>query len=133
MNRAVIEVFVQLYHAGLIYKDKHLVNWDPKLCTALSDLEIEFKEVSGPLWYIRYRLERDPNQFIVIATGRPETMFGDTAIAIHPDDQRYHHLIGQKAIVPLVDRHVSIIGRAGVFFPFPYPINKGLRTEIIAC
>ena len=109
MNRAVIEVFVQLYHAGLIYKDKHLVNWDPKLCTALSDLEIEFKEVSGPLWYIRYLLDSDPNQSIVIATGRPETLFGDTAIAIHPDDQRYHHLIGQKAIVPLVNRQISII------------------------
>src|SRR5678815_6000725 len=95
LSRAVLKVFVELYRAGLIYKDKRLVNWDPKMLTAISDLEVESREVKGSLWYLRYPIESarfDPNNsstYIVVATTRPETMLGDTAVAVHPDDERY--------------------------------------------
>src|ERR1700690_2557768 len=104
LSRAVVKVFVQLYKDGLIYKDKRLVNWDPKLLTAISDLEVQQTEVKGSLWYLRYPLEGktfnpdDPATFIVVATTRPETMLGDTAVAVHPDDERYQHLVGQHVI-----------------------------------
>ena len=83
------EVFVTLYREGLIYRDRRLVNWDPKLQTAISDLEVENLEVKGSLWYIRYPIEGEPGRFITVATTRPETMLGDTAVAVHPDDARY--------------------------------------------
>ena len=95
LSRAVRKVFVELYRQGLIYKDKRLVNWDPKLLTAISDLEVQQVEVKGHLWHIRYPLEGvtfdadDPATFITVATTRPETMLGDTAVAVHPDDERY--------------------------------------------
>ena len=89
LSRAVIKVFVELYRQGLIYKDKRLVNWDPRLQTAVSDLEVESIEMKGHLWYIRYPIEGQPGQFITVATTRPETMLGDTAVAVHPDDERY--------------------------------------------
>ena len=95
LSRAVRKVFVDLYRAGLIYKDKRLVNWDPKLLTAISDLEVEQIEVKGHLWHLRYPLEGrafdpdDASTYIVVATTRPETMLGDTAVAVHPDDERY--------------------------------------------
>src|SRR5437016_14050744 len=101
LSRAVVKVFVELYREGLIYKDKRLVNWDPKLLTAISDLEVQQVEVKGSLWYLRYPLEGktfDPNDaatYIVVATTRPETMLGDSAVAVHPDDERYTHLIGK--------------------------------------
>src|SRR5262252_170398 len=106
LSRAVIKVFVRLYEEGLIYKDKRLVNWDPNLLTAISDLEVQQVEVKGHLWHIRYPLEGanfDPNDastFITVATTRPETMLGDVAVAVHPDDERYQHLIGKHAILP---------------------------------
>jgi len=109
LSRAVAKVFVELYRAGLIYKDKRLVNWDPKLKTAISDLEVVQVETKGSLWYIKYPIEgRD--EFIVVATTRPETMLGDTAIAVHPDNERLKHLIGKHAILPLVGRRIPIIG-----------------------
>ncbi len=89
------KVFVTLYKQGLIYRDKRLVNWDPKLQTAISDLEVEQREVKGHLWHFRYPLEGEPDQFITVATTRPETMLGDTAVAVHPDDERYKDLIGK--------------------------------------
>ncbi|HMH65007.1 MAG TPA: valine--tRNA ligase [Rhizomicrobium sp.] len=108
MNRAVTKVFVELYKQGLIYKDKRLVNWDPRLQTAVSDLEVESIEIKGHLWHIKYPIE-DSDQFIIVATTRPETMLGDTAVAVHPDDGRYKKLVGKMAVLPLTGRLVPII------------------------
>ncbi|UNF28510.1 valine--tRNA ligase [Bartonella krasnovii] len=118
LSQAVREVFVTLYKQGLIYRDKRLVNWDPKLLTAISDLEVEQKEVQGHLWHFRYPLEGkvfDPNDattFITVATTRPETMLGDTGIAVNPEDERYKNLIGKNALLPLVGRRLLIVGDA---------------------
>jgi valyl-tRNA synthetase len=115
LSRAVVKVFVELHRQGLIYKDKRLVNWDPKLLTAISDLEVQQVEVRGSLWYLRYPLEGrafnpdDPTTFIVVATTRPETMLGDTAVAVHPDDERYARLVGDHVILPLVGRRIPIV------------------------
>ena len=115
LSKAVLKVFVQLYRDKLIYKDKRLVNWDPKLLTAISDLEVQQVEVKGHLWHLRYPLEGktfnpdDPSTFIVVATTRPETMLGDTAVAVHPDDERYKKLVGKNAILPLVGRKIPIV------------------------
>ena len=109
LSRAVRKVFVDLYRAGLIYKDKRLVNWDPELLTAISDLEVEQIETKGHLWHLRYPIEGMPGKFIVVATTRPETMLGDTAVAVHPDDERYKHLVGKNVILPLVGRRIPII------------------------
>ena len=115
MSQAVIKAFVALYNEKLIYKDKRLVNWDPKLLTAISDLEVQQVEVKGHLWHMRYPLEgktfdpNDPSTFIVVATTRPETMLGDTAVAVHPDDERYKHLVGKNVILPLVGKPIPII------------------------
>jgi valyl-tRNA synthetase len=109
LSRAVAKVFVELYRAGLIYKDKRLVNWDPKLKTAISDLEVQQVEVKGHLWHIKYPVEGG-GEFIVVATTRPETMLGDVAVAVHPHNERLKHLIGKTAILPLVGRRIPIIG-----------------------
>lgn len=115
LSRAVAKVFVELYAQGLIYKDKRLVNWDPKLLTAISDLEVQQIEVKGSLWHLRYPLEgvaynvEDPSTYIVVATTRPETMLGDTAVAVNPDDDRYRHLVGKRAVLPLVGRLIPIV------------------------
>jgi valyl-tRNA synthetase len=115
LSRAVLKVFVELYRAGLINKDKRLVNWDPKLLTAISDLEVMQVETKGHLWHLRYPLEGktfnpdDPSTFIVVATTRPETMLGDSAVAVHPDDERYKKLVGKNVILPLVGRRIPII------------------------
>ena len=109
LNRAVRKVFVELYRQGLIYRAKRLVNWDPKLHTAISDLEVVQKEVKSHLWHFRYPLADDPSRFIVVATTRPETLLGDTAVAVHPDDERYQDLIGKHVILPLVGRRIPII------------------------
>ena len=103
LSRAVVKVFVQLYKEGLIYRDKRLVNWDPKLMTAISDLEVQQVEVKGYLWHFRYPIEGS-DRFITVATTRPETMLGDTAVAVHPEDERYRDLIGKHAVLPLVGR-----------------------------
>lgn len=116
LSRAVVKVFVELHREGLIYKDKRLVNWDPKLLTAISDLEVQQTEVKGSLWYLRYPIEGetfnpdDPKTFIVVATTRPETMLGDSAVAVHPDNEHLGHLIGRHVILPLVGRRIPIIG-----------------------
>src|SRR5690242_1309066 len=110
LSRAVLKVFVDLYKAGLIYKDNRLVNWDPKMLTAISDLEVEPREVKGNLWYIRYPIEGGkPDEFITVATTRPETMLGDTAIAVHPDDPKWRLLIGRRAILPVAGRSIPIV------------------------
>ena len=108
LSKAVISVFVKLYKEGLIYRDKRLVNWDPKLLTAISDLEVEQKEVKGKFWYFKYPLENS-DEFLTIATTRPETMLGDTAVAVNPDDERYIHLKGKYVILPIINRRIPII------------------------
>jgi valyl-tRNA synthetase len=105
---AVQQVFVNLYQQGLIYRDQALVNWDPKLHTAVSDLEVIAHEEPGELWYLRYPLP-DQSGYLVVATTRPETLFGDAAVAVHPDDSRYQALIGQQVCLPLCDRSLPII------------------------
>ncbi|NTJ42184.1 valine--tRNA ligase [Agrobacterium larrymoorei] len=128
LSEAVLEVFVTLYKQGLIYKDKRLVNWDPKLLTAISDMEVEQQEVKGNLWHFRYPLEKgvtyqypcawddrgapteyETRDYIVVATTRPETMLGDTGIAVHADDQRYQGIIGKHVILPIVGRKIPIV------------------------
>ncbi len=109
LSDAVLKVFVELYKAGLIYKDLRLVNWDPKMLTAISDLEVESREVRGSLWYLKYPIEGAADEFIVVATTRPETMLGDTGIAVHPDDPKWKHLIGKHAVLPLVGRRIPIV------------------------
>jgi valyl-tRNA synthetase len=109
LSKAVLKTFVQLYKEGLIYKDKRLVNWDPKLKTAISDLEVEQKEQKGNMWHIRYPVEGETETFITVATTRPETLLGDTAVAVHPDDERYKDLIGKSVNIPIADRLVQII------------------------
>jgi valyl-tRNA synthetase len=109
LSRAVLKVFVELYRAGLIYKDKRLVNWDPKLLTAISDLEVMQVETKGSMWHFRYPLADDPTKFLTIATTRPETMLGDGAVAVHPDDDRYKHLVGKLVTLPLANRLIPVI------------------------
>jgi valyl-tRNA synthetase len=128
LSQAVLEVFVQLYKQGLIYKDKRLVNWDPKLLTAISDLEVEQIEIKGSLWHLRYPLEpgvtyehpvrydeetetlvTETRDYLVVATTRPETMLGDTGIAVHPSDIRYQALIGKHVVLPIVGRRIPIV------------------------
>jgi valyl-tRNA synthetase len=109
LSLAVRKVFVELHRAGLIYKDKRLVNWDCRLQTAVSDLEVDQIEVDGRLWYIRYPIEGRSGRHITVATTRPETMLGDTGVAVHPDDPRYRDLVGQHAILPLVGRRLPIV------------------------
>ncbi len=109
LSRAVTKVFVQLYNEGLIYKDVRLVNWDPKMLSAVSDLEVESKEVKGHMWHFRYPLVKDPTKFLCIATTRPETMLGDGAVAVNPNDERYKHLIGEYVTLPLANRLIPVI------------------------
>ncbi|MGA8171883.1 MAG: valine--tRNA ligase [Methylocystis sp.] len=113
LSRAVLKVFVHLYREGLIYKDKRLVNWDPVLQTAISDVEVVPTEVKGHLWHFRYPVVtldgKDSGEFITVATTRPETMLGDTAVAVHPEDERYTKLVGRKVRLPLVGRLIPIV------------------------
>lgn len=128
LSEAVLEVFVSLYKEGLIYKDKRLVNWDPKLLTAISDLEVEQVEINGNLWHLRYPLEEgvtyqhpvafdeegkatewETRDYLVVATTRPETMLGDTGIAVHPEDERYKAIVGKHVVLPIVGRKIPIV------------------------
>ncbi|SDN69047.1 valyl-tRNA synthetase [Desulfonauticus submarinus] len=117
LSKAVREVFVQLYEEGLIYKGDYIINWCPRCHTALADLEVEYSDVDGGLYYLRYPLKDDSGE-VIIATTRPETMLGDTAVAVNPKDERYSHLIGKKVVLPLVNREIPIIGDAYVDMEF---------------
>ncbi len=108
LSKAVIKVFVQLHKEGLIYRDKRLVNWDPKLQTAISDLEVEHREIKGKFYHFRYPFE-DGSGFVSIATTRPETILADGAVAVNPDDERYKHLVGKNVVVPVINRIIPII------------------------
>ncbi|GJL87723.1 MAG: valine--tRNA ligase [Minwuia thermotolerans] len=109
LSAAVTKVFVELYRDSLIYRDKRLVNWDPKLLTAISDLEVESTEQKGHMWHFRYPVEGQDGTFVTVATTRPETMLGDTGVAVHPDDERYKDLVGKFVILPLVGRRIPIV------------------------
>jgi len=112
LSQAVRKVFVDLYRQGLIYRDKRLVNWDPKLHTAISDLEVEQRDIKGQLWHLRYPVEGEPGRFVIVATTRPETMLGDTAVAVNPEDERYRTLVGKQLRLPLADRSIPIVADA---------------------
>ena len=109
MSQAVQKAFVQLHRDGLIYRDKRLVNWDPKLETAISDLEVIQKEVNGHMWYVKYPVVGSEGEYITVGTTRPETMLGDTGVAVHPDDERYTKLIGKMCVQPLTGREIPIV------------------------
>jgi valyl-tRNA synthetase len=109
LSAAVRRVFCALYREGLIYRDKRLVNWDPVMHTVISDLEVDERETRGKLWHIRYPIDGEPGRFIIVATTRPETMLGDTAVAVHPDDARYADLVGKRVRLPLVGRLIPIV------------------------
>ena len=109
LSSAVRKVFVELYKQNLIYRDKRLVNWDPELHTAISDLEVEQRQVTGKLWYFKYPIEDREGKFVTIATTRPETMLGDVAVAVHPDDERYKDLVGRNCILPIVGRKLIVV------------------------
>lgn len=108
LSKTVVQTFVQLYKEGLIYRGKRLVNWDPVLLSAVSDLEVESEEENGSLWHIRYPVEGS-DEYVVVATTRPETLFGDQAVMVHPQDERYTHLVGKKVRLPLTDRLIPVI------------------------
>ncbi len=108
-SRAVREVFVNLYNKGLIYRGNRIINWCPHCITALSDAEVEYSEQAGHFWHIRYPIKGEKDQYVIIATTRPETMLGDTAVAVNPDDERYSSLVGKKLILPLVGREIPVI------------------------
>ncbi len=109
LSLAVRKVFVELFKKGLIYRDKRLVNWDPKLHTAISDLEVEQREETGKLWYFRYPVEGEEGTFLTVATTRPETMLADTGVAVHPEDDRFKHLVGKNCTLPIVGRIIPIV------------------------
>ncbi|HOB70623.1 MAG TPA: class I tRNA ligase family protein, partial [bacterium] len=109
LSKAVREVFVSLYEEGLIYRNNYIINWCPRCHTALSDLEVDHEDVEGNLWHIKYPVAGNPDEFLVVATTRPETMLGDTAVAVHPDDKRYGHLAGKMVELPLTGRTIPVI------------------------
>jgi valyl-tRNA synthetase len=108
LSKAVREVFVRLYRKGLVYRGERIINWCPKCCTSISDAEVEYEEKEGNFWHIKYPV-KDGGGYVVVATTRPETMLGDTAVAVHPEDERYKHLVGKTVILPLMDREIPVI------------------------
>jgi len=114
LSRAVREAFVRLYEKGLIYRGLRMINWSPGLRTAVSDLEVEYSEEPGTLYYFKYVLADDPNTYIPVATTRPETILGDTAVAVHPEDERYRNFVGRKVLVPILNRVIPVIADAYV-------------------
>jgi valyl-tRNA synthetase len=124
LSKAVRTVFVKLYGDGLIYRDNRLINWCPRCHTALSDIEVEHEDHKGHLWHIRYPVAGEPGKFVVVATTRPETMLGDTAVAVHPDDERYQHLIGKKVVLPLINREIPVVADEYVELEFGTGVVK---------
>ncbi len=122
-SKAVREVFVNLYNKGLIYKGNRIINWCPKCATALSDAEVSYSEQAGHFWHIKYPIE-GTDEFVIIATTRPETMFGDTALAVHPDDERYKDLVGKNVILPLVNKPIPVVADEYVEMDFGTGVVK---------
>src|SRR5439155_26907478 len=112
-SRAVLLVFQRLYEKGLVYRGRYIVNWCPRCQTALSDEEVDHQEVAGSLWFIRYPI-KGTERFVTVATTRPETMLGDTAVAVHPKDRRYAKLLGKSAVLPLLRREIPIVADEAV-------------------
>ncbi len=141
LSKAVVEVFVRLYEKGLIYRGERIINWCPCCLTSISDAEVEYEEQEGHFWHIRYPI-KDSDEYVTLATTRPETMLGDTAIAVHPDDERYRHLIGKMVILPLVNREIPVVADTYVEMEFgtgvvkitpahdPNDFEVGLRHEL---
>lgn len=123
LSEAVREVFIRLYRKGLIYRGERIINWCPKCNTSISDAEVEYEEQEGHFWHIKYPV-KDSNEFVVVATTRPETMLGDTAVAVHPEDERYRHLIGKTVILPLVNREIPVIADEYVEMEFGTGVVK---------
>ena len=109
LSRAVREVFVNLYEKKLIYKGSRIINWCPNCTTALSDAEVEYEEKDGSFWHIKYPIKGSEGEYVTIATTRPETMLGDSAVAVNPEDERYTHLVGKTLLLPLTDREIPVI------------------------
>ena len=124
LSQAVRKTFVQLYEEGLIYRGERLINWCPRCLTALSDIEVEHEDIKGTLYHIRYTLADDPKAFLTVATTRPETLLGDTAVAVHPDDPRYQHFIGKQVALPLTTRTIPII-------PDPILVDREFGTGAV--
>ena len=116
--RAVRTTFVNLFEKGLIYRHERIINWCPRCATALSDLEVDYEERDGKLYYIRYPLANDPDDYVTVATTRPESMLGDTGVAVHPDDERYLNKLGQMAVLPIVGREIPVVGDAAIEMEF---------------
>ena len=108
MSDAVLEEFINLYKQGYIYKGTRMVNWCPNCHTAISDAEVEYKEEASHLWHLRYKIKGE-NRYVEVATTRPETMLGDTAVAVNPEDKKYTDIVGKTCIVPIVNREIPII------------------------
>ncbi|HHX17997.1 MAG TPA: valine--tRNA ligase [Clostridium sp.] len=123
LSNAVKEVFIRLYEKGLIYRGERIINWCPKCNTSISDAEVEHNEKQGNFWHFKYPV-KDSNEYVVIATTRPETMLGDTAVAVHPDDERYKHLVGKMVILPLVNREIPVIADEYVDMEFGTGVVK---------
>jgi valyl-tRNA synthetase len=124
LSTAVRTVFVKLYEDGLIYRANRLINWCPRCHTALSDIEVEHEDKKGHLWHIRYPVAGEPGNYVVVATTRPETMLGDTAVAVHPKDERYRHLVGRKVILPLIGREIPVVADEYVELEFGTGVVK---------
>ena len=118
LSAAVVEAFVRLYEKGLIYRGPRLINWSPGLKTAVSDLEVEYSEEPGTMYYFKYML-KDSDEFIPVATTRPETILADTAVAVHPEDERFAKFVGHTALVPILNREIPVIGLPDIFLYFP--------------
>jgi len=123
LSEAVIEVFVRLYEKGLIYRGERIINWCPCCLTSISDTEVEYEEQGGHFWHIRYPI-KDSDEYVIVATTRPETMLGDTAVAVHPDDERYSHLVGKTVILPLMNREIPVIADTYVDMEFGTGVVK---------
>ncbi|MFO1519365.1 MAG: valine--tRNA ligase [bacterium] len=123
LSKAVREVFVSLYEKGLLYRDQRLINWCPRCHTALSDLEVEYQEIKGHLWHLRYALEGD-NQYVTVATTRPETLLGDTAVAVNPEDERHKAIVGKNVVIPFVNRLAPVIADSYVESSFGTGVVK---------
>ena len=123
-SRAVLDVFVKLYEKGYIYKGSRIINWCPVCQTSISDAEVEHQEQDGHFWHINYPIAGTTDEFVEIATTRPETMLGDMAVAVHPDDERYRHLIGKTVILPIVNREIPVVADEYVDMEFGTGVVK---------
>ena len=122
-SKAVKEVFVRYYEEGLIYRGKRIINWCPKCLTSISDAEVEYEDQAGHFWHLRYKF-KDSDEYLELATTRPETLLGDTAVAVNPNDERYKHLIGKTLILPIVHREIPVVGDEYVEMDFGTGVVK---------